>query len=146
MFKMMVSLAIAAQLAGCANQPVAQTAASDSASSALVTGTAGAPAEATMAATAAATAAAATTPSATAAAATTAPAKATPPPGYKKRIRKDGATVYCTKLQPTGSMFPQDVCYTPEQLETLRAQQKKSADRLLNKPVGCRVEGCVTGQ
>jgi hypothetical protein len=54
-------------------------------------------------------------------------------------------TVYCTKVQPTGSLFPQDVCYTPQQLETLRAQQKKAADRLLTKPTGCRGQDCVTG-
>ena len=54
--------------------------------------------------------------------------------------------MFCTKVQPTGSLFPQDACYTPEQLETLRAQQKKATDRLMNRPTGFKAEGCVTGQ
>jgi hypothetical protein len=114
MFKMIVCVALVAQLAGCANHP------------------AGTPATA---ATPAATTAAATT---------TVPAQPAPPPGFKAR-KRNGETVYCTKVQPTGSLFPQDVCYTPQQLETLRAQQKKAADRLLTKPTGCRGQDCVTG-
>jgi hypothetical protein len=126
MFKMIVSVALVAQLTGCANQPATTPA------------TAATPAATTAAATAA-------TPAATTAAATTtAPAQPAPPPGFKAR-KRNGETVYCTKVQPTGSLFPQDVCYTPQQLETLRAQQKKAADRLLTKPTGCRGQDCVTG-
>ncbi len=66
-----------------------------------------------------------------------------PYPGWTKRERS-GQTVYCRRMEVTGSMFPQDVCMTPEQLDRALEQQSINAKRLLGKPVGCKSknEGC----
>ncbi|MGB5101945.1 MAG: hypothetical protein WBO04_01325 [Steroidobacteraceae bacterium] len=117
MRKVVVSLACAALLVGCASQAAPQSMA--------------------VAAPAAPSAATASAP------ATTAAAKSAPtaPPGYKARVRK-GETVYCKTIEATGSHFPQEACFTQAQLD----QQKAGAGRLLNKRAGCRIEGCVTSQ
>lgn len=58
-------------------------------------------------------------------------------PGYKTKIRK-GETVYCKTVQPTGSLFPSEFCFTQAELD----RQKQQKERLLNKPGGCRPPNC----
>lgn len=118
MSKTIVSLAIAAILAGCASRSAPKPMA------VAATTTAAAPA-----AGAASTAEAARS-------ATTAP------PGYKARVRK-GQTVYCKTVEVTGSNFPKQVCYTPEALAAMERLQKDSAGRILNKPVACNSNSCA---
>jgi len=66
-------------------------------------------------------------------------APATPPsrPGYKTKTRK-GETVYCRTVQPTGSLFPTEFCFTQAELD----QQKQEVERILNRPAACRGPDC----
>jgi len=71
-----------------------------------------------------------------------APAASAEHPGYKTKKRK-GETVYCKTVQPTGSLFPTEFCFTQAELD----RQKQQAERMLNRPGACRQPDCVpTGQ
>lgn len=75
----------------------------------------------------------------TAVAAASAPASvpaatpAQPPPGWKEK-RRSGELVYCKTVNSTGSMFAQEVCLTPKELEAALATQKNNAQRALDIP------------
>jgi hypothetical protein len=57
-----------------------------------------------------------------------------PPAGWKSR-KRSGQTVYCKTVNVTGSMFPQEACLTPEQLEQALRVQKTNAKRTLEIPM-----------
>jgi hypothetical protein len=66
-----------------------------------------------------------------------------PPPGFKARKRK-GEIVYCRTVVVTGSQFPQEQCWPPEQLQAALEKQKESSQRLLRQQRGCRGSECVS--
>jgi hypothetical protein len=88
------------------------------------------PVHSTPAVAAAPAAVAASTVQASASAAT----PAQPPPGWKSKKRRSGELVYCRTVNSTGSMFPQEVCLTPEELDAALAAQKNNAQRTLDIP------------
>ena len=60
-----------------------------------------------------------------------------PPPGWKTR-RRGGEILYCKTVNSTGSMFAQEVCLTPKELEAIRDVRvvvRDGDDVLLNMPL-----------
>jgi hypothetical protein len=106
---------------------------------------AGGPAQAGATHAASATSAPATNATATAAAPTTAAAKSTgkPPPGFKAR-KRDGELLYCRTVQSTGTHFPEERCWRPEQVEAALLKQQEDSQRLLRErqQSGCRGVDC----
>ena len=61
-------------------------------------------------------------------------ASAGPPPGWKAKTRRSGAVYYCKVVEVTGSLFPQEVCLPPNELERVLEAQKVEAQRTLDIP------------
>jgi hypothetical protein len=61
-------------------------------------------------------------------------ASAGPPPGWKVKTRRSGAIYYCKVVEVTGSLFPQEVCLPPKELERVLEAQKVEAQRTLDIP------------
>ena len=55
------------------------------------------------------------------------------PPGWTAKQRS-GEVVYCKKVEVTGSLFPEETCLYPEDLDVVLRKQKEAAQRTLDIP------------
>jgi len=66
------------------------------------------------------------------------------PSGYR-RVKRDGRELYCRSVVTLGSRFPEEMCFTREQLEEIARRTDSTMDEMERNRKICVGAGCGGG-
>ncbi len=66
------------------------------------------------------------------------------PSGYR-RVKRDGRELYCRSVVTLGSRFPEEMCFTREQLEEIARRTDSTMDEMERNRKVCVGAGCGGG-